>query len=72
MPETKLGAKVLVDTFKVHGFKNGEPTKEIPHEKLTMFVEMDGFSWDSDEYSSLAEFLQAIVDHAYEVSMGNE
>lgn len=70
MPKKELGNKCLVDTVKLFiDENNGEMIRK---RKTNIFVEMDGFSWESDEYECLEDFLQAIIDHVYNVSMGKE
>lgn len=67
MVEKALGNKCLVDTLKVYNKIEEEIGREV-----SLFVEMDGFSWDSSEYPTLEEFLQSIINHAYKVTMGEE
>ena len=71
MPRKALGNKCLVDTFKIYNNETGEEKSKF-HPKNAIFVEMDGFSWDSSEYDTLQEFLQSIIDHSYRVAMGKE
>lgn len=63
MPYIKRGNKCLVDTLQMYYDDAGKPY---------LFVEMDGLSWDSREYDTNEEFLQSIIDHAYNVTMGKE
>ena len=60
--------KCLVDTFKIYD----EDGKDVEDFNNQVFVEMDGFNWDSLEYDTLEEFLQSIINHAYAVAMGRE
>jgi hypothetical protein len=76
MPKPCVGDKVLVDTMKIYRKNythNGlRKDKELNSKLLNIFVELDGQSWDSDEYDNLEEFLQSIINHSYNVSMGKE
>lgn len=58
------GMKCLVDSFKIFTDEHGFPR--------SVFVEMDGQYWDSREFDSYKEFLQSIIDHAHNVSIGKE
>lgn len=66
--KSELGNKCLVDTFKVYN----KIDEVVGKEEVSIFVEMDGFSWDSSEYDTLEEFLQSIINRAYKVTMGEE
>ena len=68
MVEKALGNKCLVDTFRVWDKYN----EAVDKKDISIFVEMDGFYWDSSEYDTLEEFLQSIINHAYKVTMGEE
>jgi hypothetical protein len=67
MVQKALGNKCLVDTFRVWDNEG-----DIDKKDISIFVEMDGLSWDSSEYATLEEFLQSIINYAYNVTMGKE
>ena len=59
--------KYIVDTAEIYTepfteYKNGKPMPRKKH----IFVEMDGFHFDSAESDSLVEFFQSIVDYERE------
>ena len=68
MVEKALGNKCLVDTLKVYN----KIDEVVGKDEVSIFVEIDGFSWDSSEYDTLEEFLQSIINHAYNVTLGKE
>ncbi len=73
MPEKKLGNKCLVDSCQIETERRDEYDEDGEIKKTnSLFVEMDGQHWDSKEYENLGEFLQSIIDHAHNVSMGKE
>jgi hypothetical protein len=51
-----LGDKCFCDTFTV---SNG-----------CLLAEVDGVSFDSNEYNDYAEFMQAIINRVYDCAMG--
>lgn len=55
--EHRGGDRALVDTATITDGK--------------AFVEMDGLHYDSDDYGSYVEMLQAIADRARDVALGN-
>lgn len=76
MPKPCVGDKILVDTLKVykkHYTHNGlRKDKQLDIKKLNIFVEVDGQSFDSEEYDTPEEFLQGIINLSYNVAMGKE
>jgi len=50
-----------VDTFEIR-----DEEGDLIEYKIHLFAEIDGFHYDSDDYDSLEEFLQAIVNYGYD------